>query len=445
MTNDGNAGTGERGNARAPAAVDPETISGPAIPRSRVPGSLWRHPDFLKLWSAQTISVFGSQFTNLAIPLIAALTLRATPAQMGVLTAVETAPFLLIGLLAGVWVDRLPGRPILVAGDIGRGIVLLTIPLAALAGRLTMAQLYAVGFLVGVLTVFFDVAYQAFLPSLVERTQLIEGNSKLEVSRSAAQVTGPGIAGVLIQALSAPVVIVLDAVSFFVSGFLIGMIRRREEPPARTGRGAMLAEAREGLAVVFGNPLLRSIAGTTGTSNFFAAALFSILILYATRTLGLMAASIGLVFTIGSLGALVGALTGGRLGRALGVGPAIIGSIFVAGLGFVIVVAATPQTAVLLLAAGGVLGSFGGVVYNINQVSLRQAITPQRLQGRMNATMRFIVWGTMPLGGLAGGYLGEVLGLRPAIAVTAAGGLLAFLWVLFSPVRTLRAIPEPVE
>jgi len=425
--------------------VTEETIADEALDLRPQAPSLWRHPDFLKLWSAQTISVFGSQFTNLAIPLIAALTLRATPVQMGVLTAVETAPFLLIGLLAGVWVDRLPRRPILVAGDIGRGIVLLTIPLAALAGRLTMVQLYAVGFLVGVLTVFFDVAYQAFLPSLVQRTQLIEGNSKLEVSRSAAQVTGPGIAGVLIQALSAPVVIVLDAVSFFVSGLLIGVMRRRELPPERTVHGAMVAEAREGLAVVFGNPLLRSIAGTTGTSNFFAAALYSILILYATRTLGLMAASIGLVFTIGSLGALAGALTGGRLGRALGVGPVIIESIFVAGLGFLLVVAATPQTAVPLLTAGAVLGSFGSVVYNINQVSLRQAITPLRLQGRMNATMRFIVWGTMPLGGLAGGYLGEVLGLRPAIAVTAVGGLLAFLWVIFSPVRTLRTIPEPVD
>jgi MFS family permease len=406
---------------------------------------LWRHADFLKFWAAQSVSVFGSQFTNLAIPLIAALRLQATPAQMGVLTAVETAPFLLIGLLAGVWVDRWRRRPVLIAGDVGRAVVLLSIPAAAFAGALTMGQLYVVGALIGVLTVFFDVAYQAYLPSLVGRTQLIEGNSKLEVSRSTAQVTGPGLAGVLIQAFSAPIVIVLDAFSFLVSGILIGVIRRREAAPERSARAPMLAEVREGLGVVFGSPLLRNIAGATGTSNFFASALFSIFILYATRDLAMTPAAIGLVGSIGSLGALAGALTGGRLGRRFGVGPTIVGSILTGGLGFLLVALATPSTAVAVLAGGGVLGSFGAVVYNINQVSLRQAITPMRLQGRMNATMRFIVWGTMPLGGLAGGYLGEVLGLRPAIAVTAAGGTLAFLWVLFSRVRTLRTIPEPVD
>lgn len=418
---------------------------GSAIPDVGPAASLWRHSEFLKFWAAQTVSVFGSQFTNLAIPIIAALRLQATPAQMGVLTAVETAPFLLIGLLAGVWVDRWRRRPVLVAGDVGRAVVLLSIPAAAFAGVLRMSQLYVVGAMVGVLTVFFDVAYQAYLPSLVDRRQLIEGNSKLEVSRSAAQVTGPGLAGVLIQLLTAPVVIVLDAVSFLLSGVLIAVIRRRESVPERSARAPMLAEVREGLSVVFGSPYLRHIAGATGTSNFFASALFSIFILFATRDLAMTPAAIGLVFSIGSLGALVGALTGGRLGRSLGVGFAIIGSMLVAGLGFLLVAVATPQTAVPLLAIGGILGSFGGVVYNINQVSLRQAITPMRLQGRMNATMRFIVWGTMPLGGLVGGYLGEVLGLRPAIAITAAGGTLSFLWVLFSRVRALRTIPEPVD
>ena len=418
-------------------------VEGPPDIRPTV--ELWRHADFLKFWAAQSVSVFGSQFTNLAIPLIAALRLQATPAQMGVLTAVETAPFLLIGLLAGVWVDRWRRRPVLIAGDVGRAVVLLSIPAAAFAGALTMGQLYVVGALIGVLTVFFDVAYQAYLPSLVGRTQLIEGNSKLEVSRSTAQVTGPGLAGVLIQALSAPIVIVLDAFSFLVSGILIGVIRRREAVPQRSARAPMLAEVREGLGVVFGSPLLRNIAGATGTSNFFASALFSIFILYATRDLAMTPAAIGLVGSIGSLGALAGALTGGRMGRRFGVGPTIVGSILTGGLGFLLVALATPSTAVAVLAGGGVLGSFGAVVYNINQVSLRQAITPMRLQGRMNATMRFIVWGTMPLGGLVGGYLGEILGLRPAIAVTAAGGTLAFLWVLFSRVRTLRTIPEPVD
>lgn len=405
---------------------------------------LWRHTDFLKLWTAQTISVFGSQFTTLAVPLIAALTLRATPAQMGILTAVETAPFLLVGLFAGVWVDRWQQRRILIAGDIGRGLLLLSIPITAMTGGLGMMQLYVVGFLVGILTVFFDVAYQSYLSALVDRAQLVEGNSRLEVSRSAAQISGPGVAGVVIQALTAPVAIVLDALSFFVSGLLIGFIRRKEASGRQT-RAPLLAEVREGLAVVFGNRLLRSIAGCTGTSNFFTSALFTLYILFATRELGLRAAALGVVFTIGNVGALAGALLAARIGGRLGVGRAIIGASFLSGVALVPIVFATPRQAIPLLTLAAILGSLASVVYNVNQVSLRQAITAQRLQGRMNATMRFVVWGTMPPGGLLGGALGQALGLRPAIALTAAGGLLAFLWVLLSPVRALRTIPGLAE
>lgn len=407
--------------------------------------SLWRHRDFVKLWTAQTISVFGDQFTGLAIPLIAALALNATPGQMGILTAVERAPFLVVGLVAGVWVDRLSRRPILIAGDLGRALVLLTIPLAAVAGVLGMFHLYVIGLLVGLLTVFFDVAYQAYLPSLVERRQLVEGNSRLEATRSLASLAGPGVAGVVIQILSAPLAIVLDALSFVVSGGLIGMIRRREPRPDRPVRSRMMAEVREGLAVVFGNRFLRSIAGCTGTSNFFSSALFTLYILFVTRELGLGPAQIGLIFSLGNVSGLLGALAAGRLGARLGVGPVIVGSALLGGVGFVPVPLATPQIAFPLLVLSGLLFSFAVPVYNISQVSLRQAITPLRLQGRMNATMRFLVWGTMPPGGLAGGALGEALGLRPAIAIAAAGGALAFLWVLFSPVRGLRAIPEPAD
>ncbi len=399
----------------------------------------------MKLWTAQTISVFGDQFTGLAIPLIAALTLRATPGQMGILTAVERAPFLLIGLFAGVWVDRLPRRPILIIGDLGRAAVLLSIPLAAVLSGLSMPDLYTVGVLVGVLTVFFDVAYQAYLPALVDRRHLVEGNSKLETTRSLANLAGPSIAGVVIQVLSAPLAIVLDALSFVASGGLISMIRQREPHQERLVRSPMMAEVREGLSVVFGSRFLRSIAGCTGTSNFFDSALFTLYILFATRELGLGPAQIGLIFSLGNVSGLLGALAAGRLGARLGVGRTIVGSALLTGLGAVPIALATPDTAVATLVLAGLLLSFGVPVYNINQVSLRQAITPHRLQGRMNATMRFLVWGTMPLGGLLGGALGEALGLRAAIAVSAAGGLLAFLWVAFSPVRGLQAIPEPAE
>src|SRR2546428_10018233 len=297
----------------------------PAIPRSRDPAALWRHSDFMKLWLAQTISVFGDQFTGLAIPLIAALMLQATPGQMGVLTAVERAPFLLIGLFAGVWVDRLPRRPILVTGDLGRAAVLLTIPLAALLGGLRMPHLYAVGLLVGVLTGFFDVAYQAFLPALVGRQQLVEGNSKLEATRSLANLAGPSVAGVVIQALSAPIAIILDALSFVISGGLISRIRGREQAPGGT-RASVTAEVREGLRVVFGNRLLRSIAGCTGTSNFFGSALFALYILFMTRSLGLTPAKIGAIFSLGNVAGLLGALSAGRLAAGGGGGGGVVGA-----------------------------------------------------------------------------------------------------------------------
>jgi MFS family permease len=399
----------------------------------------------MKLWTAQAISVFGDQFTALAIPLIAALTLQATPGQMGVLTAVTRAPFLLIGLFAGVWVDRLRRRPILIAGDLGRAAVLLTIPLAALLGSLSIVHLYTVGLLVGALTVFFDVAYQAFLPALVGRQQLVEGNSKLEATRSLANLAGPGIAGVVIQVLSAPFAIVLDAISFVTSGALIGLIRGRELTEDRPARGTMMTEVRDGLGVVFGNRLLRSIAGCTGTFNFFTSALFTLYILFATRNLGLAPAQLGLIFSLGNVFGLLGALSASRLAARFGVGRSIVAAAVLGSLGLIPIPLATRASALPLLVLSGLLTSFGVPVYNINQVSLRQAITPLRLQGRMNATMRFLVWGTMPLGGLAGGALGAALGLRLAIAVSAVGGLLAFLWVALSPVPALRTIPESTD
>jgi MFS family permease len=405
---------------------------------------LWEHADFLRLWTAQTISVFGDQFTALALPLIAVLTLGATPGQMGILTAFERAPFLLIGLFAGVWVDRLPRRPVLIAGDLGRAAVLLSIPIAAVMGALSMPHLYIVGVLVGTLTVFFDVAYQAYLPALVDRRQLVEGNSKLEATRSLAGLAGPSLAGVVIQFLSAALAIVLDAISFVASGGLISLIRRRERSASQVTRGPVLVEVQEGLRVVLDNPLLRSIAGSTGTFNFFSSAMFALYILFATRELKLGPAQIGVIFSIGNVAGLLGALTAGRVAKRLGVGRTIVGASFLGGLAMVPVAAASAGTAWLLILSA-MIGSFATPVYNINQVSLRQAITPHRLQGRMNATMRFLVWGTMPLGGLLGGALGGSFGLRAAITVAAAGGVLAFLWVALSPVRILRVIPDATE
>jgi len=406
--------------------------------------TLWNHSQFVKLWTAQSISALGDQFTALAVPLVAALMLRATPGQMGVLTAVEMAPFLLIGLFAGVWVDRVRRRPILITADLGRAFVLLSIPAVVVWGTPSMWLLYTVGLTFGLLTVFFDIAYQAFLPSLVDRRQLVEGNSKLEATRSVAGLVGPSVAGVVIQTLTAPVAILLDALSFVISGGLISLIGSQEHHHHAKSRLPVLTEVREGLGIVFGSPFLRSIAACTGTWNLFSTARSALLILFLNRELGLGPAKIGILFSIGNVAGLLGAIAAGRVAQTVGVGRAIVGAASLGGFAAIPIALASARTAVPLFILSGAF-SFFGPVYNINQVSLRQAITPQRVQGRMNATMRFIVSGTMPLGGLLGGALGNAVGLRSAIWVTAIGSLLPFLPVFFSPVRRLRAIPEPVE
>jgi MFS family permease len=409
---------------------------------------LWRHGDFLKLWSAQTISQFGSQITLLGLPIIAAVVLDASPSQMGILGAAEFAPFLLFGLFAGVWVDRLPRRPILIWSDVGRAVVLLTVPLAALAGALRIEQLYVVGFFVGVGTVFFDVAYQSYLPSLVDRQQMVEGNSKLEIGRSVAQVAGPGVAGVLIELLTAPIAIVVDSVSFVLSAAMLVLIRKPEPRPERSAeRRNVWQEIGEGLGVVLKSPYLRPIAFCTATSNLFGQIAFVVFVLFATRELGLDAGALGIVFSVASVGALTGAAMAGRVAALLGVGPTIVAAIVFSGLGSLLVpLLAEPGTLALpVLAVGWLLTFAGGTLYNITQLSLRQAITPHRLQGRMNASMRFMVWGTIPIGALIGGFLGEQIGLRPTMLVGAIGGLSAGVWVLLSPVPALREQPAPVD
>lgn len=413
--------------------------------RARLTG-LWRQPDFLKLWAGQTVSQFGSQITLLALPLVAALTLRATPARMGLLGAVEFAPFLVLGLFAGVWVDRLPRRQILIAADLGRAAALLIVPAAAWLGALRMELLYAVALATGCLTVFFDVAYQSFLPALVGRRELVEGNSKLEISRSAAQVAGPGVAGGLVQLVTAPLALLVDALSFLVSGLFLIAIRGREEAPAAPAeRRSVRAEIAEGLGVVFGNPTLRAIAACTATLNLFSSISGAVFILYLTRELALGPGLLGLIFAASNIGVLLGAGAAGAVARRFGAGPTVIGAALLAGLGALPVPFAAGPLAVVVpvLIAAQTVMFVSGVVYNITQVSLRQAITPDRLLGRMNATMRFIVWGIMPLGMLIGGALGSTIGLRPTLIVGALGGLLAFLWPLRSPLRSLRAHPAP--
>jgi len=413
----------------------------------RVSG-LWRQPDFLKLWAGQSVSVFGSQITTLALPLTAALTLDATPVQMGLLGAVQTLPFLAIGLFVGVWVDRLRRRPILIAADLGRAVLLGSVPLTAALDRLTIGHLYLVGLLAGALTVFFDIAYQSYLPSLVDRRQLVEGNSRLEVSNSVARVSGPGVAGALIQIVSAPGTILLDAFSFLASAAFLGSIRGQEPSPAdRPSRRSMWSEIGVGIRHVFRHPLLRPLVLSTATGNFCSGLIIAVFVLFLTRTLDLAPTLIGITYAAGSTGGVVTALLATRVTARFGLGPAILGgkAVMAASAALIPLAGGPVALALAALVISRFFGSGGAVVSNVSQVSLRQAITPDHLQGRVNATMRFIDWGTLPLGALLGGVLGETLGIRPTLAVSAAGMALALLWVLFSPLRGLREAPVAQE
>jgi MFS family permease len=402
---------------------------------------LWSHPDFLKLWAGQTISLVGTEITRIAFPLTAVILLHATPAQMGFLGAAQFVPFLLVGFFAGTWVDRWRQRPILLWTNLGRAVLLGSIPAAALLHQLGMTQLYVVGCANGVLTVFFDVAYQAFLPALIGREHLVEGNSKLTTSRSLTQMAGPGLGGGLTQLVTAPLAIAADVCSFLIAALCFAWIREIEPACSQTlRRQSLWADIREGLWTVTGHPLLRPIAASIATSSLFSRMLFTLYVLYATRRLGMSPVLLGSILSVGSLGTLLGALLAGRVARWYGVGPTLVGTMLLGHLGTLLIpLVTTPLVVVvpLLVAAQGLMG-FAEATFNITQLSLRQAIIPQRLQGRMNATMRVLGWSTLPLGSMCGGLFGETLGVRSALVVAAIGGMTAFLWLLCSPLRKLR-------
>ena len=290
----------------------------------RRPGGLCRHRDFLSLWGAETISQFGTQVSLMALPLVAIIALEESAFKVAALTSVEFLPFLLFTLPAGVWIDRLRRKPILVLGNVGRGLALVSVPVAHWAGALTIWQLYAVGFTVGVCTVFFDIAYQSYIPALVGREDVVEANSKLEISRAAANIAGPGMAGGLVALLTAPVAVLVDAVSYAVSALLLVGIRKQEEAPARAERRSLRSELGEGLRYVFTHPYQRTMVTMTALSNFFGQVVFSILLVYAVRQLELSPGTIGVALAIGNLGTLASALTAKRIGERLGVGRTIL-------------------------------------------------------------------------------------------------------------------------
>jgi MFS family permease len=413
-------------------------------------GGLSRNRDYLHLWGAQGVSAFGSHITLVALPLAAILTLEASPFEVAALTALELLPFLLLGVPAGVWVDRLRRRPVLVLTDVGRAASLVSIPLAYGLGALTLPHLYGVALVNGALTVFFTLAYQAYLPTLVERRDLVAANARFEATETVARLAGPASGGGLVGLLSAPVAILADAVSFVVSAALILRIGDRERPaasvsePARSP-GAFRSELREGARYAFRDEYVRSILATTAVLNVGFGMVWAVLLVYAVRDLGLGAGVLGLTLSAGELGGILGAVAVGRVSTSLGPGPVVVVAPLLLGPAFLAIAVAPSSMPFPLLVIGWAVVSFASVVFNATTVSVRQSRVPLRLQGRVVGVSRTIVWGVTPLGALLGGGLGSSVGMRETIVAGGAVSLAAVIPALLSPLRSLRTLPEAPE
>jgi len=411
----------------------------------REPRPLLRQRPFRRLWIGESVSFVGDQVSLLALPLVGVLTLDASAAEMGLLTALGWAPHLLFSLFAGAWIDlRARRRPIMIAADLGRAALLGTIPLAGALGALTIEQLYAVTFLVGVLTVYFDLCWTSFLVAVVPRRQLVDANSKLNVSRSVSLIAGPSLAGGLVQALSAPVAILVDGISFVVSAVFLRSIDAQELPLERRHDEGAMRRLREGMRFLAGHPVLRAGVACTSTLNFFTMIWFAIFVLYASRELGLSAGAIGLILGVGAFGGLLGALVAARIGARIGIGPAIVlGAVLFPAPTVLFPLASGPEwSRAAFLLAGEFFASVGVMVFDVNQNSLNVLLTPHRLRARIAGASRFFNYGTRPLGALAGGALGEAIGLRPTIWIGVAGSLLAVVFLLISPMRGIKEPPE---
>jgi MFS family permease len=405
---------------------------------------LWRSPDFRRLWTSLTITAFGSQITNLALPLTAALLLQATPFQMGVLVALETLPFALVSLHAGVLLDRVRKLPIVIAADLGRGIVLLVIPAAAFTHVLSIEILYAVGFLCGVQNVVGGAAYQVLLAQMAGRKRLVEANAKITLGETSSALVGPGIAGLLIQALTAPFAIVLDALTFFASALMLRGVEARNDVIHSIHRRSVWAEIHEGLLLVWRSRTLFALALVAGLWQVLHHMQIAVLILFATRDLGLSAGSIGVAYMFGGVGCVIAAANAERLSNRFGVGSIIVYGLLLTAFGWQAfgLVSGPPWAATLALGLAMLVFDFGAVLYGINYLALRQAITPDRLLGRMTATMRFCTVAAAPLGSLIGGALATGIGLRATLLVVGALGLaLAVGAMTTSPFRSHRTLP----
>jgi MFS family permease len=406
---------------------------------------LWQNSAFVRVWSAATISIFGSLITRMALPFVAILVLGAGAFEVALVRSIDLLAALLFGLFVGAWVDRLRRRPVMVWADLGRAVLLLTIPIAAVGGWLTLAQLLLVSFAVAILSTFFDAADNAYLPSIVPRDELVRANGALAASGSAAEFTAFGISGFLVQLLSAPLAIFIDAVSFVVSALLLGSIRRPENPPPpKADREPVLQEIREGLAIIARDPIIRAFTLASMAMATLWGVFGAVWILFAVDELGLGPAAIGIIAGFGGLSSLVGAVVAERVTRRLGVGRAAIASMLVASVGFVLIPlapAGMPFLAFGFLVGQQLIGDGAVTLYDVAETSVRQARVRDRALGRVAATVQVASVGAQLAAALAAGLLAEVIGLRATAFLAPLGTLVAAAILVASPVRRLRDLP----
>lgn len=420
-----------------PPVTDPVALVEPPMPPP--PAKLLRQRDFRLLWSGYTVSAVGSEVTILAMPLAAAVMLGASPFQMGLLTAAGTVPYLGLGLLAGVWVDRLPRRrPVLVAADLLAAAALLTVPVAWALGMLTVAQLIVTELVVGSCRVVFRPAYQAHLPDVVRRERLTVASGHLRASESGAMLVGPGLGGLVIQLVAAPAAVALDAASFVVSALCISRLQapeRATHEPAATR--SLRGDIAEGLRTVLGDRSLRAIAGAAANLNLFGMLLMALFVVYATRDLGFSAGLVGAVVTLAGIGALTGALVAPRVSARIGAGRTIVlASVVFSVALFALPAASGPRWLELVVIGGSELvGGVAVMLFDVTSSGVTLTSVPAHLLGRVGSCMAFLTQGVKPLGALLGGALGTTLGLHTALWVAAFGATTTMLWTIFSPLR----------
>jgi MFS family permease len=411
--------------------------------RLAIPALLRESRVFRSYWGAHTISLFGDQVSMLALPLVAVLTLDASAAEMGYLTAIGLAPNLLFALHAGAWVDRRgERRRVMIGCDVGRAALLLSVPVAYAFDALTFTHLYVVAFGVGALAVLFNVSDASLFQSIVARQRFVEASSLLNGSRAFSFVAGPSVAGFLVRAVTAPGALVVDALSFLLSGALLGRIRP-QEPPADTEHGGVTV----GVRWIAESPIVRATLLSTATINFFNFVFWALFVLYATRTLGVSAGTLGLVLGAGAVGGLVGSVAATPASRRFGIGPTLVAGRFLFSAPFLLVpLADGPNTVVLACLFLAELGSgFGVMLLDISAGAIFAAVIPPRLRSRVSGAYTFVNYGVRVLGSLAGGLLGSTIGLRPTLWIGAAGALLGALFLLPTGVARLRELPERQE